>query len=109
MAKSTVIPAHAFNAYNLPAPEPEYKFCPTRRWRIDYAYPGINLAIEIEGGAYTRGRHTRGAGFIADMEKYNALTEAGWALLRYPPNRVDFEQIKRVYTMLTYKIAGEKF
>ena len=83
----------------LPVPEKEYKFHPTRKWRLDYAFANVKLAIEIEGGAFTRGRHTRPMGFIKDMEKYNALTMAGWALLRYLPNKIDYQQIKQVYMM----------
>jgi very-short-patch-repair endonuclease len=75
----------------------EYKFYPTRRWRIDYAFVKEKIAIEIEGGVWSNGRHVRGNGFLGDMEKYNTLTEAGWRLLRYTPRNIDFEQIKRVY------------
>lgn len=62
---------------------PEYKFHPKRRWRIDFAFPEIKLAIEIEGAIWVRGRHTRGSGFIKDMEKYNNLALLGWKLLRF--------------------------
>jgi hypothetical protein len=61
----------------------EHKFHPAKKWRLDYANPGIKLAIEIEGGIWTLGRHTRGSGFKADMEKYNAASILGWGLLRY--------------------------
>lgn len=81
----------------LPAPAKEFKFHDDRKWRIDYAYPDKKLAIEIEGGVWTKGRHTRGSGFIRDMEKYNALAEAGWRLLRYMPNKIDFLQIRKAY------------
>ncbi len=81
----------------LPEPVAEYKFHPTRKWRVDFAWSDINLAIEIEGGIWTsHSRHTRGSGFSKDMAKYNALTELGWNLLRYEPNKIDYEQIKRV-------------
>lgn len=62
---------------------PEYKFHPKRRWRIDFAFPEIQLAVEIEGGVWTQGRHTRGSGFVKDMEKYNNLTLLEWKLLRF--------------------------
>jgi very-short-patch-repair endonuclease len=65
----------------------EYKFHPKRMWRIDFAQPEKKIAIEVEGGAYSKGRHTRGSGFIKDMEKYNALTVLGWKLLRYTPQQ----------------------
>lgn len=66
----------------LPEPEIEYKFHETRRWRFDFAYPDIKLAIEIEGGTWTKGRHTRGAGFEADCRKYAAAMELGWNVYR---------------------------
>ncbi|MGH2544547.1 MAG: hypothetical protein ACRDIB_17280, partial [Ardenticatenaceae bacterium] len=61
-----------FEAMSLPAAEREYRFCPGRRWRFDFAWPGPNVACEVEGGIWTAGRHNRGAGFAADCEKYNA-------------------------------------
>lgn len=67
---------------------PEHRFHPARKWRIDYAIIDHKIAIEQEGGAYTQGRHTRGAGFIADMEKYNELTRAGWRLIRVTPQKL---------------------
>lgn len=70
-------------ALKLPAPTREFRFHLVRRWRIDFAWPELQLAVEIEGGIWTRGRHTRGAGVRADMEKYNALASMGWTLLRF--------------------------
>jgi very-short-patch-repair endonuclease len=70
--------------YNL---IPEFKFHDTRKWRFDFALVNEKIAIEIEGGAYTNGRHTRGKGFIADMEKYNTATILGWKVLRYTPDQ----------------------
>lgn len=81
----------------------EYRFNPPRRWRIDY-YFTVGLAVEIEGGIFAYGRHNRPIGFIKDMEKYNSITESGIYLLRYQPNKIDFEQIKRVYEKLITNI-----
>lgn len=64
---------------------PEHRFHPARKWRIDYAIIPHKIAIEVEGGAYTNGRHTRPMGFVNDMEKYNALTVHGWRLIRVQP------------------------
>jgi very-short-patch-repair endonuclease len=84
----------------IPPPIAEYKFHPTRKWRIDFAFPEIKLAIEIEGAVWSFGRHNHPSGFIKDIEKYNALTELGWHLLRYQPKKIDFNQIKIVYDNL---------
>lgn len=64
----------------------ELQFHPTRKWRFDYAIPSKMIAIEVEGGAFTNGRHTRGKGFIVDMEKYNEATCLGWRLIRVTPS-----------------------
>lgn len=75
-------------AVGLPKPVPEYRFDAKRRWRFDYAWPDRLLALEVEGGIWTRGRHVRGAGYRADMEKYNAAALAGWRVLRTTPREL---------------------
>lgn len=77
------------NQFGLPAPTPEFQFAKDikRRWRIDYYfdYNGKRIALEVEGGVYTRGRHTRPTGFVKDMEKYNEMAKRGILLLRCQP------------------------
>lgn len=75
-------------AAGLPEPLPEYKFHPLRKWRADYCWPIHKVIVEVEGGVWTQGRHTRGAGFIADMAKYNAAALLGFRLLRYAPQQL---------------------
>ena len=64
-------------------PEREYRFDAKRRWRFDFAWPAQKVAVEVDGGTWTGGRHTSGAGFAADIEKLNAATTQGWRVLRY--------------------------
>ena len=66
------------------APVSEYKFArPARQWRFDFAWPDRKVAVELEGGVYTNGRHVRPAGYQADCAKYNEATQRGWRVLRY--------------------------
>ena len=90
MAKSSnyMMFERALEAIGIPEPTKEFKFHPTRRWRIDFAWPHHMLAVEVEGGVFVQGRHSRGAGMVKDMEKYNALTLRGWALLRFTPDQL---------------------
>ena len=70
-------------------PEREVMFAQPRKWRFDVAFPNQKLAVEVEGGAWANGRHTRGAGFVKDVFKYNAAVIRGWRLLRFTPQMVE--------------------
>lgn len=72
----------------LPKPHQEYRFDASRRWRFDFAWPAWSLALEIDGGVWTRGRHTRGSGWLKDTEKLNAAACQGWRLLRCMPQQL---------------------
>jgi len=68
----------------------EYRFDQVRRWRFDLLINGEGIsahpiAIEIEG---LNGRHQSMKGFLADMEKYNAATIAGYRLLRFTTRQI---------------------
>lgn len=83
-----VHPHWSFAALDLPLAVPEHRFAPPRRWKFDWAWPRERIALEIEGGAWTRGRHTRGKGFLGDMEKYNRAAIMGWIVVRATPDDV---------------------
>lgn len=72
----------------LNRPKREYRFAPPRMYRADFAWPERMLLVEVEGGIWTNGRHSRGAGMEADMEKYNLAASLGWAVLRFGPTAV---------------------
>lgn len=71
--------------HGLPTPSREYQFHPTRKWRFDYAWVPQKVALEVDGGVWTGGRHTRGAGWLKDTEKLNMAACLGWRLLRTTP------------------------
>lgn len=70
--------------------EQEWKFDSERRWRFDFAWPyqSRRIAVEVEGGTWAGGRHTRGSGYARDLEKYNAAALAGWVVLRFSADMV---------------------
>lgn len=65
-----------------PVLEPEHRFDSDRGWRADFLHRPTMTLIELEGGAYSQGRHTRSKGFIEDIFKYNRATMLGYRLLR---------------------------
>lgn len=68
--------------------EKEFKFCAERKWRADFHITGKMILVEVEGGIWSNGRHTRGKGYIADMEKYNTAQNLGYRVLRYSTEQV---------------------
>lgn len=75
-------------ACGLPEPQREVLFHSTRKWRFDYAWPNLRVALEVEGGIWTGGAHGRGTGISRDIEKYNYATAMGWAVLRTTPSKL---------------------
>lgn len=90
MSKSQVEETFAWQIQVLDLPEPvrEHRFHPTRRWRFDFAWPAYKIAVEIEGGTWSRGRHTRGDGFEKDCEKYAEALLLGWRVFRFTTGQV---------------------
>ena len=103
-------------AAGIATPQVEYQFDTTRKWRFDFAWPknqqigdgrsemggkaqpqlpsanchllAGGVALEVQGGLWVRGRHTRGAGQKNDMEKFTAAAVAGWRILYCQPSEV---------------------
>jgi len=71
--------------------EKEFRFHHTRRWRFDFAWPEKKVALEIEGGIWSGGRHTNPKGFISDCEKYNTALADGWRVIRCPAVHISKE------------------
>lgn len=80
-------------------PVPEVVFAKPRKWRFDFCWPDLMLVLEVEGGVWSGGRHTRGSGFVKDMEKYNAAAALGYVVLRTTPTDLrktaTFDLLKR--------------
>lgn len=59
-----------------------------RDWRADYLISGRMILVEVEGGAWGKSRHTTGAGFAADLTKYDAAMRLGYTVYRCDPAMV---------------------
>jgi len=77
-----------FMECGLPEPKFEVKFHPKRRWAFDICFPEYRLAVEVQGGIWVGGRHSRGKGMVNDMEKNNEAIRLGWRVLYMQPKDV---------------------
>lgn len=87
----------------------EHRFHATRLWRFDYAVPAYKIALEVEGGVWTGGRHTSPKGFLADMEKYNAAALLGWVVVRTTPDKLLTEGVQIVNELINQKQKNGMF
>ena len=78
----------------------EFRFAPPRRWRADFMvmdrvpFKGgevnhARLLVEIDGGGFVAGRHSRGAGIEKDAEKQSAAAILGYRVIRVTPRQVE--------------------
>jgi very-short-patch-repair endonuclease len=85
----------------LPSPAREYRFHPSRRWRFDFAWPIYKVAVEVDGGIYSCGRHVRGTGFERDAEKGNEAVLQGWRVLHFTRRQIKSgTAIKTIETLM---------
>ena len=92
-----------------PPLEREVKFHASRRWRADFADLASRTLIEIEGGIFLPGggRHSRGAGYAKDAEKYLEAVLAGWTVIRLTERQLEIDFIGRIVALLRQSSSSE--
>lgn len=55
---------------------------PRSRPRADFCWSRERVVVEVEGGTWSGGRHTTGAGFARDARKHAFALLDGWTILR---------------------------
>ena len=86
---------------DLPGERPafvqQHRFAEGRKFAFDFAWPAPYLvAVELEGGTWIGGRHTRGAGHVNDMEKFTHAAAMGWRILYVTPRELGREKIVKL-------------
>ena len=104
-------------AMGLPPPQTEYiievpdylnefyfNYLPKKHWRIDYFWPNLKIAVEIDGGAFLAGGggHNRGAGFRRDIVRHNTFTSQGITLFRFMPEHLPTKSTYAVSLLMAY-------
>jgi hypothetical protein len=65
----------------LPLGVGQHRFVPGRMYRFDRCWPGQMVAVEVQGGIWTGGRHARGSGIAAECVKLSIAAALGWRVL----------------------------
>ena len=90
-----------------PALEKEHRFAPPRRWRFDYAHIATRIAVEINGGVWSQGRHNRGRGYLNDLDKLNAAQASGWRVFQLGTGQVTIERVQAIIDTIREAEAAE--
>ena len=94
--------------YKLPEPQREFHFHGLRKWRFDFAWPLWKIAVEVEGGTWNGGAHSRGKGYENDCTKYNAAAQLGWRVFRFTTDMVkDGRAIAQIREVLAAELAKD--
>ena len=94
-----------WRALNGPKLVREHQFIGNRKWRFDFAHKDTRTAIEIEGGTWSGGRHTRGKGFENDCEKYNAANDLGWRVYKLTSKMIERENVLKIIGTIKKEIG----
>ena len=70
------------------APEREVCLIPGRKYRFDMIWAEARLAVEVQGGTWSQGAHSRGGGQARDCEKAALATLLGWRCLAVTVDQV---------------------
>lgn len=73
--------APLFRRHRLPRPIYQYVVRVDGRFvaRVDFAYPEVRLALEVDG----HDNHRTPSDFRRDLNRQNLLVAAGWTVLRF--------------------------
>ena len=80
--------AFQLTAVGLTGFERQHRYAKPRKLAADFAWPESRLLVEVQGGIWGRKAHGSITGILADIDRLNAATLAGWRLLRVTPDMV---------------------
>jgi very-short-patch-repair endonuclease len=87
--------------------EPVYShIMPTkRRFRADFLCPTLKIMVEINGGVFVNGRHTRGGGgYETDLIKLNLAQMNGFKVFQFTYQMLEKGELNNLVNEYLYKM-----
>jgi very-short-patch-repair endonuclease len=69
----------------------EFQFHPFRKYQLDFVWEKEKVCLEVDGGGFIHGAHSRGSGQWKDMLKRNEATLMGWKVFVVTPKMLTLE------------------
>lgn len=106
VSKGEALLENHLNALKIPFTK-EFRFHPERRWLADFRIDDMPILVEVEGGVFSNGRHTRGEGYTKDCEKYSAAAVNGWFVIRGTTAQIKEGLVIQWIEKLIERLRGE--
>jgi very-short-patch-repair endonuclease len=74
-----------------------------RKWRFDFADLVSKVAVELQGGIWSGGRHGRGYGIVGDYEKLNEAQFCGWDVIQLSAKQITTENVEKIIELIRKK------
>lgn len=76
---------------------PEVKLIPQRRFRFDFVHLDSKVAIELNGGNFINGRHTRPVALNNEYEKLNLALLKGFRVFVLSSQMINENWLNKIY------------
>ncbi len=80
--------AFQLKAVKAPLFERQFRITPERKFMADFYFPTGKLVVEVDGGGWINGRHSRGDGMDLDAEKSALIALLPARLMRVTPKHI---------------------
>lgn len=81
--------AWQLEAANAPTFDRQMRIHPERKFRADFWFSKARLVVEVDGGGFINGRHSRGTGIERDAEKSALIAAMPARLMRVTPKQIN--------------------
>lgn len=88
MSESEDLLAFQLRAVKAPIFERQFRITPERKFMADFYFVLGRLVVEVDGGGFVNGRHSRGTGVEKDAEKSAYIARMPARLMRVTPTQV---------------------
>jgi hypothetical protein len=58
------------------------------------------VAVELQGGVFSGGRHSRGYGIVGDYEKSNEAIFHGWVVIQLSAKQITTDNIDKIRELI---------
>ena len=83
----------------------EYRFHPTRKFRLDFAHIPSKVGVECQGAIWTLGAHSSGVGLRRDYEKMLLAAACGWQILPLSADAINEENLRLIKQVIDQREA----